>query len=291
MSSEADPTGIPIMNAACPKASTLEDLRELEKCPYTCAIVTKSCTYEPRQGNEYPNYWGNDDLTINSIGLANPGKNYYTQLGAFSKPLYLSVAGLTEEDNVGMISDIAYLTSYGARYIDAIELNLSCPNVQGKQQVGYDLDATQSLLEKLQSYGGMDRISIGVKLPPYLDRIQLENMAGLLAGYPIDFVTCINSLGNGLILDDNYEPVIAPIYGGIGGNEVVKAIGLSNCKQFRKLLPSRIEVIGCGGITTGRDVKEYLQYAGCSKVQIASAFMREGISCFERITKEYLALN
>ena len=281
----------PIMNASCPKASTVEDLKELNSCSYTCAIVTKSCTEEFRQGNESPNYWQNDNITFNSLGLANQGYKYYTSLSGFNKPYILSVAGLTLEENLNIISNVAFSTSYGTRYVDAIELNLSCPNVQGKPVCGYDLDATRYLLNKLEDYECFERIAIGVKLPPYLDRTQLANMADLLSNFPIEFVTCINSLGNGLILDDNYDYLLTTKFGGVGGNEIVKAIGLSNCKQFREQLPNHIDVIGCGGIRTGRDVKEYLTVGGCKIVQIGSTLMKEGISCFERIAKEYKELN
>jgi dihydroorotate dehydrogenase (fumarate) len=112
-------------------------------------------------------------------------------------------------------------------------------------------------------------------------------MAELLQQFPISFVTCINSLGNGLIIDTETErPVIRPKcgLGGIGG-DVIRPFALSNVYQFRKALPDRIDVIGCGGISSGEWAFQHI-LVGATAVQIGSTYMREGTKCFKRIATD-----
>ena len=108
--------------------------------------------------------------------------------------------------------------------------------------------------------------------------------------YPLHFITCVNSIGNGLLVDlENRTTRIRPKdgMGGIGGM-YIKPIGLSNVRNFylefqKQNVP--IQVIGCGGIQNGNDVLEYI-LCGASAVQIGTQLYREDVGVFIRIEKE-----
>ena len=283
-----------IWNAAGALCTSLEELQSLGQSE-SGAILSKSCTLEPREGNSQPRYYHLKDpfTTINSTGLANLGYQFYGSLGEslkkYNKPFFISVSGLTIDDNLHIIRSLQ-------GKCHAIELNLSCPNVIGKPQIGYDFEVTNKLLDKLFSLLSDSssvelKTPIGLKLPPYFDQVHFRTMATIIKKYPISFITCINSLGNGLIVDPiNEQMVIKPKegLGGIGGSPV-KPIALSNVYSFRKLLPKTIDVIGCGGIRTGWDAFEHF-LVGASAVQVGSQLVEEGQECFQRIKRELLEI-
>ena len=129
-------------------------------------------------------------------------------------------------------------------------------------------------------------LKIGLKLPPYFDKSHISQVSEIILKYPIKFITCINSFGCGLILGDDMMPVIAPNdgLGGIGGY-YCKPIGLSNVYQFHKKLGTKVAIIGCGGIKTGRDVAEYLK-CGATVVQVGTQLVKESVKCFDRLNDE-----
>ena len=132
---------------------------------------------------------------------------------------------------------------------------------------------------------------MGLKLPPYFDPSHFDHVAKVINKYPdtIKFITCINSLGNGLVIDPETDhPVIYPKggLGGIGG-DYCKPIALANVYQFYQRLD--IPIIGCGGVKHGTDVYEHIM-AGASLVQIGTQLVKEGPGCFKRIEREFLEL-
>jgi len=278
-----------IWNAAGPKCTNRDELLALGRSD-AGAIVTKSCTLEFREGNSFPRYFESPTLTTNSTGLANHGYQYYGELGEElkktypSKPYIVSIAGLSQSDNLTMIDYFQYDNEKGITQPDLIELNLSCPNVIGKPQTGYDFEASRELLRKVAEIGGP--IPIGLKLPPYLDLCHHDLMADVIKDHPISFLTCINSLGNCLIVDwESESSMIRPKAGlGGGGGSIVKPVSLANVREFSQRLPN-IPVIGCGGVQSGRDAFEHI-LVGATAVQVGSQLMREGPDCFTRINRE-----
>ena len=167
---------------------------------------------------------------------------------------------------------------------DLIEINLSCPNIKDKPQVGYDVDETEKLFGQLW---GMGLKPMGVKLPAYLDRVHCERMAELVLRYKLAFVTCINSVGLSLVIDPETQ---APAfkanygYGGLSG-AMIKPIALGAVRAFYELLGGNAALIGVGGIQSGSDAFEFL-LAGADAVQVGTTFIKEGSGCFERIDRE-----
>lgn len=271
-----------VMNASGPRCTTLAELEALGKSE-SGAIVTKSCTLEPREGNPSPRYVDVDLGSINSMGLPNLGYKKYIELlpklKKFKKPVIVSVSGLKLEDNLEIIKALNNTD------VDAIELNLSCPNLVGKPQVGYDFEQTGVVLREVMK---IRKKKLGVKLPPYFDFVHFEQMAAILNKYKPDFVTCINSIGNGLIIDPDKEIALIKPKGGFGGigGQYVKPTALANVRKFYELLDRKIDIIGVGGIYSGKDVFEFV-LAGASAVQIGTVLMQENTKAFARIGKEF----
>lgn len=271
-----------LYNASGPKCTTEADLHALGQSA-AAAILSKSATLEERAGNPAPRYvetsWG----SINSMGLPNKGYLFYQDMAAslqqYNKPYLMSVAGLSLENNLTMLEALQDTPN-----LAAIELNLSCPNVPGKPQTGYDFERTQEVLDKVCP---LVKQPLGIKLPPYFDLIHFQQMAAIINQYPVQFVTCVNSIGNGLVIDVAKEQVVIKPkqgFGGIGG-DYIKPTALANVRQFYLLLRKEIAVIGCGGVKSGQDVFEHI-LCGAAAVQVGTQLMREGMGCFERLEQE-----
>ena len=272
----------PFFNASGPLCTTLEELEALG-LSRAGAILSKSCTLELRDGNQSPRYVDFDGGSINSMGLPNLGykayESFFNQLVRFEKPIFCSVSGLSISDNQTILKSLA-----SHSHLNAVELNLSCPNVIGKPQIAYDPETAQKMIKMArETFPGI----LGVKLPPYFDFSHFETMAQILSQSGIQFITCINSPGNGLVIDPISETTLIHPKGGFGGigGKGVKPFGLSNVRKFRELLPQSIQIIGVGGIFTGMDVFEYI-LCGADAVQIGTAFMQQGPDIYQRIEAE-----
>lgn len=276
----------PLMNASgvwCYDRGELEELQASAAGAY----VTKSCTLESRAGNPEPRYQATEWGSINSMGLPNHGYAYYLdyarQHDYASKPLFLSVAGLSLQDNLAMVREIK-----AAALPAILELNLSCPNLPGKPQIAYDFEAMDTMLAAVCAEYARP---FGVKMPPYFDIAHFDAAAEVLNRYPlVAFVTCINSIGNALVIDTESETVLIKPkdgYGGIGGDYVLPT-ALANVNAFFRRCPAK-RVIGCGGVKTGEQVFQHL-LAGASLVQVGTALQEEGPAIFARLADELAAL-
>lgn len=275
-----------IFNASGPRCISGIQLSDIDNSS-SGAVVSKTCTLEKRNGNNGVRYWDNDRLSINSMGLPNLGFEFYGEFSKnIKKPFIISVGGLFLEDNITILNHFSNLEKKVG-----IELNLSCPNIVGKGQLAYDFDLLEDYLTKIFEEIDVNNFSVfGIKLPPFFELSDYEQVSKKISKFPINFITCVNSIGNGMVVDFKKEkPVIEPKggLGGIGGS-VIKPVGLANVYNFKKLLPN-IDIIGCGGIETGTDVFEYL-LCGASAVQIGTQFHREGVECFKRIEMEFLTI-
>lgn len=274
------------MNASGVYCLDVSDLKALEASA-SGSLITKSCTLEARSGNPEPRYVATPLGSINSMGLPNRGYQYYLdyarQFDYAQKPLFMSVAGLSLTDNLHMIEAIR-----DAALPAIVELNLSCPNVPGKPQIAYDFAAMDQMLAAVtQIYSR----PFGVKMPPYFDFAHFDEAAAILNRYPtVAFVTCINSIGNALVIDTESESVVIKPkdgFGGIGGDYVLPT-ALANVNAFYRRCPGK-QVIGCGGVKTGEHVFQHL-LAGASLVQVGTALQEEGAGIFARLNAELAAL-
>jgi len=273
------------MNAAGARCVTRDELDALGRSR-SAAIVTKSMTLVPRDGNPEPRYYGFPAGSINSMGLPNLGYLAYAriipELRKFGKPIVASVAGFSEEDFVIIAKVI------NESRPDLIEVNLSCPNIPGEPQIGYDPDVSARLLKRVRK---VVSVPMGVKLPPYFDPAHQERMAQVLEGVGVQFLSLINSVGNGLVVNPDEERVAIKPKGGFGGlgGPVIKPVALANVRAFWKLFGGRLPIIGVGGIVTGTDAFEHF-LCGASAVQVGTALVEEGLGVFERLENELATL-
>ena len=273
------------MNAAGALCVTREELVSLGQSG-TGAIVTKSMTVEARQGNPEPRYYGFPGGSINSMGLPNLGYRAYAELipdlKRFGKPVIASVAGLCEDDFPTIAAAI------NAARPDLIEVNLSCPNIPGKPQIGYDPETSERVIKRVRS---LITVPMGLKLPPYFDPAHHEVMGRVIGRHGVDFLNMINSVGNGLVVDPEREAVVIKPKGGFGGlgGRIIKPVALANVRAFYKLFQGRIPIIGTGGVMDGGDAFEHI-LCGASAVQIGTVLVDEGLGVFDRLQHELAAV-
>ncbi len=274
-----------LMNAAGARCVTLEELQALGGS-HAGAIVTKSMTLEARQGNPEPRYHAFPTGSINSMGLPNLGYRAYADvipaLKQYGKPVIASVAGFSEEEFVTIARVIS------SSRPDLVEVNLSCPNIPGAPQIGYDTEVSERLLKQVRA---VVDVPMGVKLPPYFDPAHQEHMAVVLGRVGVDFLSLINSVGNGLVVDPERETAVIKPKGGFGGlgGRLIKPVALANVRAFWKLFQGRLPIIGTGGVIDGADAFEHL-LCGASAVQIGTQLVEEGLEVFVRLERELGAL-
>ncbi|MGT2845714.1 dihydroorotate oxidase [Streptococcus massiliensis] len=271
-----------LMNAAGVHCMTIAELDEV-KGSAAGTFVTKTATLEARAGNPEPRYQDVPLGSINSMGLPNQGLDYYLdylldlQEKEPNRTFFLSLVGMSPEDTHTILHKVEESGFKGLT-----ELNLSCPNVPGKPQIAYDFETTERILTEVFAYF---KKPLGIKLPPYFDIVHFDQAAAIFNQFPLRFVNCINSIGNGLYIEDE-TVVIRPKngFGGIGG-QYVKPTALANVHAFYQRLKPEIQIIGTGGVLTGRDAFEHI-LCGASMVQVGTTLHKEGVAAFERITKE-----
>ncbi len=277
-----------IMNASGALCSTKDELYNLLYSS-SGAIVTKSCTKNIRIGNSLPRYYEFDIGSINSMGLPNFGIDFYLNFSTNkeikkNKPIFLSISGLSLKENFFLIKKANLYSN-----ISALELNLSCPNIIGKEEdeLIYNYESLYKFLEKTFKY---NKKPLGIKLPPFFRKKDIKNISLILNKFPISFITCINSIPNGICVDSYKESTVIQPNNGLGGigGTIIKPFALSNIWQFNTFLRKDISIIGCGGIISGKDIFDHI-LCGASAVQIGTQLIKEGVSVFNRLHKELIS--
>ena len=269
-------------NASGPSCSSIEELTTIWESQ-SWAIMMKTATLQPREWNPEPRYELVEKGSINSMWLPNLWYQKYiefaSQLKKFNKPIVGSLAGLSPDEFPTLVE------WYNNSDVDMIELNFSCPNIPGKPQLGYDFQMMDEVLSKLT---GFKDKTMWIKLPPYFDMVHFQQAADVIRKYEnINFVTCINSVGNTLMIDPETEkPLIKPKWWiwGLGG-EYVKPVALSNVRNFYNLIGDKVDIIGCGWVVNWTDAFEML-LAGASAVQIWTEFDRQWPEVFEKVNTQ-----
>ncbi len=238
------------------------------------AAVTKSIGSIERRGFEPPVVYSDNNFTINAIGLSNPGiENYENEIRIAlesGRPVIGSIFGQTPEEFANLAKK---MESYGA---SAVELNLSCPHVNGYgMEVGSDPELVSAIVSEVKS---KINIPVYAKLSPNTsDMIKQANAASECDGYVL-----INTL-KAMKIDINARvPVLSNSYGGLSGKSI-KPVGIRYVYEVKK--ETGKTVIGVGGINTLEDALEYIM-AGASAVQIGSAISTRGISIFRELSND-----
>ncbi|KAL7527463.1 hypothetical protein ACHAXR_001972, partial [Thalassiosira sp. AJA248-18] len=257
--------------------------------------------------------WHEDNgaASLNSEGLPNNGIDYYISSQTIqetlgdnpqNKPYMVSISGKTLADNLQMLSKITTVIqgqdpSLVKNNIACVELNLACPNIVGKPTIGYDFEQMEDVMKQVSSLPCFNNTSgnkkplfpLGVKLPPYFDRPHFEMAAAILNKYKhiLRYAASINTIGNALAIDYHAEMPSVRANGGYAGlsGPAVKYTALANVKQMRELLHDSIDVVGVGGVQSGRDAFEMI-LCGARAVQVGTCHWTEGPGCFDRICGE-----
>jgi len=294
-----------VYNASGPRTGTAAALCKIANSA-SGGVLAKSATCLEQRGNPLPRTWVSPEASLNSEGLPNSGIDYYissenimnamtmnttssdTKKQQIAKPYMISISGKTLEDNVEMIKKVLNSTS-SLSQIACLELNLACPNVIGKPIIAYDFDQMETVLKTVANIPNIQKLKLGVKLPPYFDDPHFEMAASVLNKYSnvVQYVASINTIGNALVIDVEAEMPFISSNGGFAGlsGPAVKHTALANVYKMRQLLNSSIDVVGVGGIESGQDVFEFL-LCGASAVQVGTCHWREGPKCFDRICAE-----
>lgn len=227
------------------------------------AWVSKTVTLEPRGGNAAPRICETEAGLLNSIGLENRGLEHYI---AHTLPVMAS-ADTVVVTNIGgeRVQDFAELARRldGESSVDALEVNLSCPNVQGGK-LPFATDRALAA-EVVRAVRAATQKPIFAKLSP--NTAGLGEIARAVEGAGADAITAVNTL-LGLALDwRTRRPGLASVQGGYSGPGI-KPVALRCAWECARAV--RIPVIGCGGIQDAADALEYL-VAGCSAVQVGTA--------------------
>lgn len=228
-------------------------------------LVSKTVTLAPRPGNPPPRLCETEAGLLNSIGLENRGVDYYVreiapQMRAADCAVITNIGGERVEDFAELAARLDALEA-----IDALEINLSCPNVQGgKLPFATDARTAESVVRGVRA---ATRKPIFAKLSPNVSDIGEIARAAEAGG--ADGVTAVNTL-LGMAVDwRTGKPGVNTVMGGYSG-VAVKPVALRCAWQCVQAVS--IPVIGCGGVASADDVLEFLA-VGCSAVQV-------GTSCF-----------
>ncbi len=248
------------------------------------AIVTKGISINPRTGNRGNRLFEIEGGLINSIGLENPGlEKFITEILPERKKIetayIVNILGSNIEEFITIARRLNGLTE-----IDAIEVNISCPNVKaGGLNFGKDTVLTRELAKGLKEVFKKPIIfKVAIDLP-YLE------IASILKEEHIDAITCINTI-QALVIDRAKKQFyFENIYGGLSG-PAIKPIALRAVYQVASEVG--IPVIGCGGVMNFIDAIDFFM-AGASAVQVGTANFSNPMSAkliTEQLT-EYLTKN
>jgi len=254
----------PIINSSGCWVRTKEQILELSETRLA-GITLKTVTLDSKNANCKPNFYAANNLIFNCMGCPNLGYNYYKDI-IINKPLIISMLGNNIDELKIMLQDYNKLNNNKR----LVEINISCPNLENRIP-GYHCKDIIKIIYTIKDIE-TNNLVIGFKLPPYLEINKINKIAQLLNKHDIiKFITCSNTIPNGLVLQ-NQEPILSKTFGGISG-KVNKYIATSNIFNFKKYLKN-IQIIGCGGINSLEDIKDYLS-VGASLVQIGSNFYNQ----------------
>ncbi|MGH1562906.1 dihydroorotate dehydrogenase [Mumia sp. DW29H23] len=234
------------------------------------AIVTKSIMLNPRSGRPTPRMAETPSGMLNSIGLQGPGIDAFlardlpwlVQRGARA---IVSIAGDKPADYVELARRVGQ-----APGVAAIEVNISCPNVENRGLVfACDPESSYRVLDEVRPHIP-DGIPVFAKLTP--DVTDIAGIAGAVSDAGADGVTVINTL-LGITMDpDTLRPRLGGITGGLSG-PAVRPVAVRAVWQIRKALPD-LPIIGVGGIRTGFDALEFI-LAGALAVQVGTVIFND----------------
>ena len=241
-------------------AQEFEDLIDLKKLG---AIVTKTITVKARQGNLAPRSCETPAGMLNSIGLENPGIDSFIQeklpfLQKLGIPVIVSIAAEETPDEFAIL--VKRLDQLPA--VAAIELNISCPNLQKDKLISQDVKDTLELVSAVRKLTSKCLIT---KLSPNVTSITQIALAAQSAG--TDAVALINTLGGMSIDIKKRTPRLGSWVGGLSGPAIRPVAVKMVWEAYNKI---KIPIIGMGGIMDTESALEFF-IAGATAVSVGTA--------------------
>lgn len=230
------------------------------------AVVTKSIMLKPRAGRPTPRMAETPSGMLNSIGLQGPGIDSFLSddipwLAAQGARIIVSIAGETAEEYAVLARKLR-----GVSGISAVEVNISCPNVENRGLVfACDPNSASDVVRNVRGIIGGD-LPILAKLTPDVTNIASIASAVLNAG--ADGIAMINTVLGMVINTDTMRPHLGGRTGGLSG-PAIRPIAVRAIYQVREALPN-VSILGMGGVATGKDAFEMI-LAGASGVSVGTA--------------------
>ncbi|HEY1567256.1 MAG TPA: dihydroorotate dehydrogenase [Solirubrobacteraceae bacterium] len=230
------------------------------------AFVSKTVTLAPRQGNPPPRLWELPAGLMNSIGLPNKGLEGYLahdlpELAGLPVPLIVNVMGFSRDEVATLVTAFARRDE-----VAALELNVSCPNVETGTVMGADPDEIARLMNAVRPLTAKPLI---VKLTPNASDVPAVALAAQREG--ADAVSLINTIRGMAMHPDTGEPWLGGRTGGVSG-PAARAIALAQVHAVSAVVD--IPVIGMGGVTHGRHARELIA-AGATLVAVGTESFRD----------------
>ncbi len=233
------------------------------------AIITKTITLNPRQGNVMPRICETSAGMLNAIGLQNEGiddfiKEKMPYLSKIGAPIIVSISG----NNIDEFFILARRLDK-VKNISGIELNISCPNIKSKGLVAQDAKETYEVIKAVRK---ITNKTIITKLSPNVtDIVEIAESAESAGS---DAVSLVNTFLGMAIDIDIRKPKLGNITGGLSG-PCIKPIAVRMVYEVSKNID--IPVIGIGGIMNSDDAIEFM-LAGAAAIQVGTAnFIEPGI--------------
>jgi dihydroorotate dehydrogenase (NAD+) catalytic subunit len=251
----------------------------LERFPFS-AFVSKTVTLERRQGNPPPRLWELPAGMINSIGLPNKGLDGYLaedlpRLAELPVPLIVNVMGFSRDEVATLVRAFAQRDE-----VVALELNVSCPNVETGLVMGADPDEVSLLLDAVRPLTDKPLI---VKLTPNATDVAGVAQAAERAG--ASAVSLINTIRGMALAPGSSHPWLGGVTGGVSG-PAVRAVALAQVHAVSQAI--EIPIVGMGGVQSGSDALDLLR-AGAAAVAVGTESFRDPLAA-SRIRSELDAL-
>jgi dihydroorotate dehydrogenase (NAD+) catalytic subunit len=203
---------------------------------------------------------------LNGIGIQNPGIDAWgdetgPRLRTLPVPVWGSAVGGDPDEFARVATRLEELG------VAAIEINLSCPNLEDGRMFALDADRSARVVDEVRS--AVD-LPIGAKLSPNAERIAV--VAGACATAGADWVVLTNTVWGASIDLETRRPALSGTIGGYSGPPI-KPVAMRCVIEVRQAHP-QLPILGCGGVTSGADVVEYL-LAGASAVGVGTIHFAE----------------
>lgn len=248
------------------------------------AYTTKTITLNPRSGNPPPRIYETECGVLNSVGLQGPGidgfiKQHLPCLEKIETKIIISVGGFSPAEYKEIIRKLDQ-----QKGVEAIEVNLSCPNIKEKKIISQDEKLTYKTLKSLRA---LTKKTLIAKISPEV--VDIGAIAKAVEQSGFDCVSLVNTFFGMAVNIQTKKPFLGNIYGGYSG-KAIKPMSLYRVWRVYKKV--KLPIIGGGGIMTAFDAIEFL-LAGATAVSLGTINLVEPNAASKILTgmKRYMKIN